>query len=110
MSDVFTSSAAQRALEEGDEEGRGTPLVPESYAAQHSVLHAKNARRTPTLRPLRYFGGDGSSSSVFLYAKSGPLAKNAEAGGKKFVFRDPFVAEKEGAGGGGKGRKASSKQ
>ena len=68
MAALFSSAAAQKALEEGDEEGRGTPLVPEQY-----------------------FGGDGSTSSAFLHAQG---EKNAEAP-RKFVFRDPFGAEKE---------------
>ena len=73
---IFTTSAAQALLEESEEQGRGTPLVPEMY-----------------------FGGEGSDVSVYLYAPSGPLAKPAGEGErtpKPFVFRDPFAPQPAG--------------
>ena len=72
---IFTTSAAQALLEESEEQGRGTPLVPEMY-----------------------FGGEGSNVNVYLYASSGPLAKPAHGADStpKFVFRDPFVNQQSG--------------
>lgn len=76
---IFSTSAAQALLEESEEQGRGTPLVPEMY-----------------------FGGEGSDVSVYLHAPSGPLAKKPDPTDQrpKFVFRDPFVQQP----GGGRGQ------